>query len=130
MRAVFGKSLHIVQVKETVALGFADGEEIGHGKRDATDAENVGAEVRNLLLDVQVRALHERHHGDQGRDAHGQPEDREGGAELVARIESSARAMLSPMRSMDVRSDTSFARALLYRHASGARPLTRCFQRI
>ena len=46
-------------------------------------AEDVGAQVGDLLLDVEVRALHQRHHGHQRSHAHGQPEHRQRRAELV-----------------------------------------------
>ena len=49
----------------------------------ARDAEDVGAEVGDLLLDVEVGALHQGHHGDQRGDAHGQAEHRQRRAQLV-----------------------------------------------
>ena len=52
-------------------------------KGSAADAEDVGAEVGDLLLDVEVGALHEGHDGDQRGDPHGQAEHRERGAEFV-----------------------------------------------
>ena len=101
--------LHIVGVEEAVALRLGEGDEIGDGEGNAPDAENVGAEIGDLLLDVQVGALHQRHHGDQGSDPHGEAEDGQRRAELVGANGVHCQAMLSPRRSMDVRSDTSFA---------------------
>ena len=60
-----------------------DDREIDHRERSLGDAENVGAEVGDLLLDIEIRALHQRHHGDQGGDAHGQAEHRQRRPELV-----------------------------------------------
>src|SRR5262249_10843616 len=83
LAAVLGKRLDVVGVKEAIALRAGDGEKVGDGEREAADAEDVGAEVGDLLLDVEVRALDERHDGDEGGDAHRQAEDGERGAELV-----------------------------------------------
>ena len=43
----------------------------------------VGAQVCDFLFNVEVCALHDRHHGDEGRHAHRESEDRENRAQFV-----------------------------------------------
>ncbi len=57
--------------------------EIDHGERCSGDAKNVGSEVGDLLFDVDVRALHDGHHGDQRGDTHGQAEHGQRRTKLV-----------------------------------------------
>ena len=64
-------------------MGAREQREIGDGERQAAHAEDIGAEVGDLLFDVEVRALHQRHHGDERGDAHDESENGERGAELV-----------------------------------------------
>ena len=45
--------------------------------------KHIRAQIRDLLLDVEIRALHDRHDCDQRRDAHRQPHDSEDGSELM-----------------------------------------------
>ena len=66
-----------------MALGARKKREIGDGERKAADAEDVSDEVGDLLFDVEVRALHQGHHGDERGDAHDESKDGERGAELV-----------------------------------------------
>ena len=83
VRATVGERLHVVGVEEAVALRLGERDEIGDGERHAADAEDVGAEVGDLLLDIEIRALHQRHHRDQRGDPHRQAEDRQRCAQLV-----------------------------------------------
>ena len=57
--------------------------EIHHRERRLGQAEDVGAQIGDLLLDVEIRALHHGHHGDQSGHPHGQAEHRQGCPELV-----------------------------------------------
>jgi hypothetical protein len=81
--AVFSKRVHVVQIEIAIAQGACDHREIGNREGRARDPEDVGAQVRDLLLDIEVRALHQRHHGDQGGDADRQSEHGERRAQLM-----------------------------------------------
>ncbi len=83
MRALEGKSGDVLRIEKAIALRLGDRAEVDHGERQAADAEDVGAEVGDLLLDVDVGALHQGHHGDQGGDTHGQAENGQRSAELM-----------------------------------------------
>ena len=48
--------------------------EIGDHERGFRDLENIGAEPRDFLFHVDVRALHDGHDGDQRGDSHGEPD--------------------------------------------------------
>ncbi len=81
--ATVGYGAHIIHVYFFELEGLDDDIEIGDGKGRARNLEDVGAEVCDFLLDVQVGALDEGHHGDQRSYTHGESEHGERGAELV-----------------------------------------------
>ena len=81
--AALGERLHVLGVKIAVALRFGEDREIGHHKGQARNAKDVGAQVGDLLFDVDIGALHQGHDGDESGDPHGQPEHRERGAQFV-----------------------------------------------
>ena len=60
-----------------IPLRFDVEREIGDSEGHARDAEDVRAQVGEFLLHVDVRALHQRHHGDERGHAHGESEDRQ-----------------------------------------------------
>ena len=81
--ASVGNGAHVVDVYFFELEGFDDDVEIGDGEGRARNLEDIGAEVGDFLLDVEVGALDEGHDGDQRGHAHGEPEHGERGAELV-----------------------------------------------
>ncbi|MGA2770244.1 MAG: hypothetical protein ABSG26_05460 [Bryobacteraceae bacterium] len=83
LAAALGERLHVLGVKKAVAQRLGEDREIGDHKGYARNAKDVGAEVGDLLFDVEIGALDQRHHGDEGGDPHGQPEHRERGAQFV-----------------------------------------------
>src|SRR6185437_13297822 len=83
MRAGCGHGVHVLGIEVAVSQGFGEEVEIGNGERGARDPEDVGAEVGDLLLDVEVGALDKGHDGDERGHAHDETEHRQRGAELV-----------------------------------------------
>ena len=81
--AFLGHGSAIVGSNVLVLESFGDDGEVRHRERGAGDAKDAGAQVGDLLLDVDVGALHDGHDGDQGGDTHRQAEDGEGRAELM-----------------------------------------------
>ena len=75
--------LPVVELDVLVLQRFDDHVEVGGSKRGACNLEDVCAEVRNLLLHVEVRSLHNRHDRDQGRHAHREAHNGQDGAKLV-----------------------------------------------
>ncbi len=57
--------------------------EVGDDERGAGYLKNVRAKARNFLLDVNIGALHQSHHGDERGNSHGEPNHRQHGAQLV-----------------------------------------------
>jgi hypothetical protein len=94
MLASGSDAFHVVGLKKLVALGACE-------KRNRSRRTGDGLRGRrsypggDVLFDVEVRPLHQRHDGDERRDADDEPKDRERGAEFVARMESTASLMLS-----------------------------------
>ena len=83
MRAALDQGFHIVLVEVAIALRLGQHREIRQGEGKTADAENVDAQVGDLLLDVKIGALHQGHHGDERGDAHGQAQHGERGTQLV-----------------------------------------------
>src|SRR5215472_4362099 len=81
--ALFGDCLHIVEFNLPILKCLNDDVEVGYSERSARDLKNICPEVGDLLLDVHVRALHNRHDGDQRRYPHGEAEHRERCSQLV-----------------------------------------------
>ena len=75
--------LHVIEFDFAVLEGLDDDVEVSDCERSAGNLKDVRAQVGDLLLHVNVRSLHNRHHGNQRGHAHGESEHGEGGAQLV-----------------------------------------------
>src|ERR1041385_346029 len=83
MRAVAGDGLHIGGGEEPVALGAVQNGEIDDGEWEAAHLKHIRSQIRDFLLDVEVGALNDGHHGDQSRHAHSDAEHRESSSQLM-----------------------------------------------
>ncbi len=82
-RASLGYRAHVVHLNLFVLQRFDDDVEVGHREGCSRDLKDVCAEVGDLLLNIEVRALHDGHHRDQGGHAHRQPQHRKRRAQLM-----------------------------------------------
>ena len=81
--ACFGNGSHVVNFNFPVFQRFDDDGEVGDGERCARNLEHVGAEVGNLLFNIEVRALDNGHDRDERGHAHGQSQRCKRSAQLV-----------------------------------------------
>src|SRR5437868_11754997 len=76
-------SLHIIELNLSILQRLNDDVEVSDSERCARDLKNIGAQVCDLLLYVDVCSLHQCHYSNERCHAHGQTEHRQRGAELM-----------------------------------------------
>jgi len=74
---------NVIHQQFLVAQRLDDRVKIREREWRARDLKHVAAEPRDLLLDIDIRALHDGHYGDEGGHPHGEPDERQYGPELV-----------------------------------------------
>src|ERR1700730_11436274 len=81
--AAFGNGAHVLKLNLLELQRLDDDVEIGHCEGSARDLKDIGAEIGDLLFNVDVCPLHDGHDRDERGHAHRQPQHGERGAQLV-----------------------------------------------
>jgi len=81
--AAISDGLHVVELNLPVLQSLDDDVEVSDGEGSAGDLKDVGAQVGDFLLNIDVRALNQGHDRDQRGHAHGQPQHSERGTQFV-----------------------------------------------
>src|SRR5207244_3753609 len=81
--AAFGNGAHVLELNLLELQRLDNDVEIGHREGSARDLKDIGAQVGDLLLDVDVCALHDGHDRDECGHTHRQPQHGERGAQFV-----------------------------------------------